>query len=86
MSGRRFGSRRPPLPRADVPDRLLDGVVDFFDADPDRFVLVRYNTNGTLDQSFGDGGFVFTSFGNTETGANAAARTVCPGRSIASGE
>jgi len=33
--------------------------------DFDDFALVRYNSDGSLDNSFGTGGIVFTSFGNT---------------------
>jgi len=41
----------------------------FFVDDPDKFVLMRFNTNGTLDPTFGDGGRVFTQFGAIDTGA-----------------
>ena len=34
---------------------------------PDNFVLVRYNSNGSLDTSFGSGGMVLTSMGGGVT-------------------
>jgi uncharacterized delta-60 repeat protein len=42
-------------------------------ADAGEFVLLRYNTDGSLDPSFGDGGKVLTSFGCGSEGANAIA-------------
>ncbi len=32
------------------------------------FLLIRYNANGTLDQTFGSGGKVITNFGSTDIG------------------
>jgi uncharacterized delta-60 repeat protein len=37
------------------------------------FVLLRYNTNGTLDNAFGIGGKVITDFGNTNDFGNSVA-------------
>jgi uncharacterized delta-60 repeat protein len=37
---------------------------------PSSFALVRYNPNGTLDTTFGNGGFVSTPFGTSEAFAN----------------
>ncbi len=54
------------------------------------FALVRYNTDGTLDTSFGAGGKVLTDFGNSFDFATAAAiqpngRIVAVGYSVPSG-
>src|SRR5262245_24776778 len=46
-------------------DAKLDGKYDF--------TLARYNTNGTLDASFGTGGRVITDFGGGDDGAEAVA-------------
>jgi uncharacterized delta-60 repeat protein len=45
---------------------IAAGVVDFF-----GFAIARYNRNGTLDSSFGNGGQVSTTVGAGEGGANA---------------
>jgi uncharacterized delta-60 repeat protein len=37
---------------------------------PSDFALARYTANGTLDVTFGDGGFVSTPFGNSVALAN----------------
>ena len=46
---------------------LAVGDVDFF-----GFAIARYNRNGTLDSSFGNGGQVSTTVGAGEGGANAS--------------
>src|SRR5262245_12852436 len=46
-------------------DGRLDGKYDF--------TLARYNSNGTLDASFGTGGRVITDFGGADDGAEAVA-------------
>jgi uncharacterized delta-60 repeat protein len=46
-----------------VAGRTNDGSVN-------SFVLLRYNSNGTLDTSFGVNGIVITSFGEWNAGAN----------------
>jgi uncharacterized delta-60 repeat protein len=49
-----------------------------------RFALARYNTNGSLDTSFGSGGLVTTAFAGQDAGASGVA--VAPdGRIIAAG-
>jgi uncharacterized delta-60 repeat protein len=40
---------------------------------PAHLALARYNTDGTLDTSFGSGGLVTTAFGTGDQGANAVA-------------
>jgi hypothetical protein len=37
---------------------------------PSDFALVRYHPNGSIDTTFGKGGFVSTPFGNSEAFAN----------------
>jgi uncharacterized delta-60 repeat protein len=37
---------------------------------PSSFALVRYNPNGSLDTTFGNGGFVSTAFGSSEAFAH----------------
>ncbi len=34
---------------------------------PSSYITLRYNTNGSLDKSFGNGGVVFTDFGTLDT-------------------
>lgn len=41
--------------------------------DPDKFISMRFNGDGSLDPTFGDAGKVFTQFGATSTGAAALA-------------
>ena len=49
---------------------VVGGSTGFFDSGNDQFALARYNTDGTLDGTFGAGGIVTTSAsGNTEGGA-----------------
>jgi hypothetical protein len=48
------------------------GYANTEDADSD-FLLARLTRTGTLDQTFGAGGKVRTSFGNLNGGANGAA-------------
>jgi uncharacterized delta-60 repeat protein len=51
----------------------LTGVIDTINESPGAsdFVVLRYNADGTLDNSFGGDGKVVTSFGNGEDGASA---------------
>jgi len=42
-----------------------------FNGSDNDFALVRYNTNGTLDTSFGRDGKVTTAIGNNDDGASA---------------
>ncbi|MBI3456793.1 MAG: hypothetical protein HY002_13540 [Candidatus Rokubacteria bacterium] len=46
-----------------------DGKIIVAGTQGNRFALVRYNSNGTLDSSFGSGGKVLTSFGFSTDGA-----------------
>ena len=48
-------------------------VGEIYDASGTNFGLVRYNTNGTLDNTFGTGGLVSTSFGSGSDVATAVA-------------
>ena len=41
---------------------------EFFNSLDQDFAVVRYNTDGSLDTSFGSGGIVTTDFGNTDEG------------------
>jgi uncharacterized delta-60 repeat protein len=44
---------------------ILAGYSYFDFSDADEFALVRYNSDGSPDNSFGTGGIVFTNFGNS---------------------
>ena len=55
--------------------------VDFSTGFSEDFGLVRYNTNGSLDSTFGTGGIVTTNFGNF-TAAGAAGVALSPGSQI----
>ena len=44
-----------------------------FNSPTGDFALIRYNTNGTLDNTFGTGGKVVTPIGNANSGANSIA-------------
>ena len=46
----------------DVDNKIVIGGVDLT-SNPQSFALARYNTDGTLDTSFGTGGKVITTFG-----------------------
>ena len=54
-----------------------------------EFALARYNTDGTLDTTFGDGGKVTTNFGVDDLGFSAAiqgdGRILVAGVSVAAG-
>jgi uncharacterized delta-60 repeat protein len=56
--------------------------VDFSTGFSEDFALVRYNTNGSLDSTFGTGGIVTTNFGNF-TAAGSAGVALTPGGQIA---
>ncbi len=44
--------------------KIVLGGYSFFNPTQSAFVLIRYNTDGTLDNFFGSGGIVTTSFGD----------------------
>jgi uncharacterized delta-60 repeat protein len=50
----------------------------------DQFALTRYNSNGSLDTSFGSGGIVTTSFGSVDADVNSLA-IQSDGRIVAAG-
>jgi uncharacterized delta-60 repeat protein len=52
------------------PDGKLIVAGDIFAGGHTSFAVARYNTDGSLDASFGTGGEVSTSFGSTNNGAN----------------
>ncbi|HEY0068086.1 MAG TPA: T9SS type A sorting domain-containing protein [Flavisolibacter sp.] len=51
---------------------LAAGYTDYGYATDHDFMVVRYNTNGTLDGSFGTGGIRIIDFGHNDTGASLA--------------
>ena len=65
-------------------------IVTAGDTDPrfrSKFVLARFNTDGTVDGSFGEGGIVATRIGSGGNLAEAHALAIQPnGRLIAAGE
>lgn len=64
-------------------------VGTFYNGSDNDFVLVRYNTNGSVDNTFGTGGKVITDFGASDDGAYAVAiqsdgKIIVAGYSLAS--